>query len=233
MKRAKRPALVATLTGATLLLAACTAGEVVRTPDEYIEDLFTLGNWEQVELAADNDVELISLEHRVVFQNGETTLDELERRRLLSFIRRTLVNSADRVSLLGPRRDFGKHDPVTDARLNFLKGELAALGIASNMPAGDLVRQNSSEQLTVVVTRAIVLTPDCGQPKPSKGRRPEFVLGCANTANLGLMVADPLDLKEGRVAGPADGEAMSLSIQRYRAGEVTPLDDAEASTTGE
>ena len=58
-------------------------------------------------------------------------------------------------------------------------------------------------------------------------------MGCSNTANLGLMVADPLDLKEGRTMGPADGEFGALRIQRYREGEVQEFETDDTATTEE
>ena len=36
------------------------------------------------------------------------------------------------------------------------------------------------------------------------------------------MLADPGDLLRGRTLGPADGEALSGSIRRYRAGKIIP-----------
>ena len=56
-------------------------------------------------------------------------------------------------------------------------------------------------------------------------------IGCSTNANLGQMVADPLDLQQGRPAGAADGEAASLSIQRYRRGETRELENSELGVT--
>jgi pilus assembly protein CpaD len=56
--------------------------------------------------------------------------------------------------------------------------------------------------------------------------------GCANQANLALMVADPRDLVEARAIDPADGLRRSAILEKYRAGEttITQRDDSELIT---
>ena len=39
--------------------------------------------------------------------------------------------------------------------------------------------------------------------------------GCANTTNLGLMVASPADLVSGRTLAPADGQPAVAAVERY------------------
>ena len=46
--------------------------------------------------------------------------------------------------------------------------------------------------------------------------------GCSNAANLSLMLANPADLQNGQPLAPADGEATTPAIQRYRADKVWP-----------
>ena len=48
-------------------------------------------------------------------------------------------------------------------------------------------------------------------------------LGCANTANLGLMLADPGDLRQGRALGRADGVREAGAISRYETDKVKAL----------
>jgi pilus assembly protein CpaD len=71
----------------------------------------------------------------------------------------------------------------------------------------------------------MAVLPDCDQPQPLEPDPPHFEsgFGCATTNNLGVMVANPADLERGRPLDPADAEAASLSIQRYRVGEIIPL----------
>ena len=56
-------------------------------------------------------------------------------------------------------------------------------------------------------------------------------LGCANTTNLGLMIADPGDLVRGREPDAADGELLTKRIRDYRKGETKALDPEDVGTT--
>jgi type IV pilus biogenesis protein CpaD/CtpE len=46
--------------------------------------------------------------------------------------------------------------------------------------------------------------------------RPQYNYSCSTAAALGMMVANPVDLKTGRSEGAADGEAAARVIQLYR-----------------
>lgn len=84
-------------------------------------------------------------------------------------------------------------------------------------PAGD--RQG----VVLEVHRARVGVPDCTSYPRALQARVDLVasarpLGCANTANLGRMVAEPADLLHGRALGPADGAPEAKAVEKYRAG---------------
>ncbi len=51
-------------------------------------------------------------------------------------------------------------------------------------------------------------------------------LGCANTANLRAMVADPADLEHGRPLGPADGNRETRAVETYQQGKVKAFGDS-------
>ncbi len=212
-------------------LTGCNAGDLFRGPDEYVRSIVTTGKWRQAVRSPDNDVEIITIEHAVAFQSSAEGLSRGERKRLLDFLRRSQIGGSDRISLHGPMRDFGRHDPVTAARLEALKAELDRVGLKSVIADDGRIAPSDTEQVAVLVTRAIAISPDCRQSSPPRGHRPEFVMGCSNTTALGAMVADPLDLREGRTMGPADGEAGALGIQRYRERELEELEDADTQTT--
>ena len=214
-----------------LLLAGCNTGEVWRTPDEYVGDLFRTAKWRQAKRAPENAVELIGVEHVVAFDEGSARMSTAERRRLSGFLSQSRLGRGDSVALLGPLRDQGRHDPVTAARLQFVRGELLVMGISSTVPLEDRPDLALREGISVVIRRSVVISPDCTQQQPSPGNRPRFVMGCANEANIGQMIADPLDLEQGRPADPADGEAAALSMERYRAREATEVEEAESGTT--
>jgi pilus biogenesis lipoprotein CpaD len=79
----------------------------------------------------------------------------------------------------------------------------------------------------IVATTYSVRLPEC----PDWTRSPAFDprnlplsnLGCANAVNLGLMIADPADLAQGRPLGPADGIREAEAVVRYRTDKVKEL----------
>ena len=226
-----RSAAVCLVALTAFLLGACNMGQVVRAPDEWARDFVQTAKWRNAKRSAPNEVEIITIEHAVAFPGSDEGVSPVERQTLLDFLRHTGLQSSDRVTLHGPLRDFGRHDPVTAKRLETLKAELDAVGIPNEIVEDGRIAPNDPDRIAVLITRAVAITPDCGQTQPARGHRPKWAMGCSNTANLGLMVADPLDLKEGRTMGPADGEFGALRIQRYREGEVQEFETDDTATT--
>ena len=50
----------------------------------------------------------------------------------------------------------------------------------------------------------------------------------ANDANLAAMAARPADLAHGRGTGPADGQVITMAVDRLRSGRVKPLTGGDA-----
>jgi pilus assembly protein CpaD len=83
-------------------------------------------------------------------------------------------------------------------------------------------------QVEILLRGEEIVLPGC----PDWSRDPGFDplnlplsnLGCANAVNLGLMVADPADLRFGYPTAPADGVREAEAITRYRSDKVRPLD---------
>lgn len=77
----------------------------------------------------------------------------------------------------------------------------------------------------VVVSRATASVPGC--PDWSRPASPDFVgstmsnYGCAANAALAAMVADPIDLVQGRDGGPTDPAVATRAIGAYRAAPPT------------
>lgn len=89
----------------------------------------------------------------------------------------------------------------------------------------------------VVVSRAAAHVPGC--PDWSRPSTPDFVgsstsnYGCASNAALAAMVADPMDLVQGREAGAATDPATSgKAIRSYRETAPTGKNGLKQETTG-
>jgi pilus assembly protein CpaD len=203
------------------LAAGCTDG---RSPAEYATDLYFHARWQQQQQPLKAQVEPVTIDHRVKFPLGRAVLEAPEREAIHAFLRRSSIEPAEQIEIDGPRNDDGQHDAVTAARLVAVRAELERGGLTAVIPVNPVgFSRVQDDQVGIYVTRILAIAPDCSFPQPSPGQRPDYAWSCATMANMGYMVANPADLQRGRGITPADGEASSASIQRYRAGAVKPL----------
>jgi pilus biogenesis lipoprotein CpaD len=175
-------------------------------------------NWSEVQAPKRNQVEPVRLVHDVRFING-TQLSSVEMAQLDGFLARHDVGYGDRVYVL--TEGAGATSQRGNVVLNYMKAHgIAAAVLPSPEAQPGLVR--------IVLNRYVVVPPNC--PDWSKPTTPDYAnmpmsnLGCANTANFGVMVADPAELIQGRQPGPADAEGSTGAIQRYRTDKVKPLE---------
>jgi len=180
-------------------------------------------DWSAQESPKTNQVSYTQFRHDVEFSGNadQPTTEELQR--LATFMERIALGYGDQVRIAAG-------GPLDRRRAAAIAASLKRRGIASELAAGD----SPPGRVSVAIGRHVVTPPSC--PDWSRRSESDFTnlasanFGCANAANLGLMVADPGDLVRGRSAPTADGEAAVLAIQRYRAGKTRPL--AEGDTQG-
>jgi len=197
------------------------AGEIV------LAHTFDSANWQQMRPTMRPQVEPITRVHTINFAPGSSELDDAEVERLLTFLQESAVHDGARIEIDGPRRDDRFFDPLTAARLADIDAELSRVGLEAEIPDRPIRSlARSDADIAVTVTRATVIPPDCSTEQPSLGMRPQFIHSCSNAALLGMMIADPTDLVRGRTLGPADGEAATQPIQRYRKGATETLKDS-------
>ena len=173
-------------------------------------------------------VQPIAVAHSVPFGAGSVTLDAATGQNIDAFLARQRVDRVDALEVAIPAGGGEIARSRAERILAYLKLKRLHAGLVIDddpkMP-GDTVR--------LVVNRYQVALPGCpdwsGRGGITWDNQPSSNWGCANAVNLGLMVANPADLIGVRDAGPGDGEAQVLGIQRYRKGETTPLLGAETS----
>lgn len=171
-----------------------------------------------------NKVDLVRFGHEVMYRNGARDPSAEERWRLDAFLRNIQIGSGDIILLDGGSPE---QRVALGARLAYRHLSVHQTGV-----------DGAPGRVNVVVERYIVTPPNC--PDWSKPMGEDFEntpiagFGCANTANLGMMVVNPRDLIRGNTPGPADGEAVSAAIKRYRDGEIRELleDDRTSSFEG-
>lgn len=185
-------------------LAGCQA-TVDRPPMEYKKQ---------------NKVELVMFEHDVVYRNGARDPSAAERAKLNAFLRDLQVGPGDTVILDGGLRE----------QRIALGAQLAYKHLNVRQTGED----GAPGRVRVHIERYVVTPPNCpdwSKPMGEDGENtPMPGFGCANTANLGMMVVNPRDLLRGSTPGPSDGQAVSAAIRRYRDGKITELPDEDRVT---
>src|SRR5437667_313193 len=196
MKIFRHPVSVALLLG----LAACVAEySKSEAPDELRVD----GTETRRELA---------------FAAGSAYLPPAEIRKIDQWVLSGGIRPADRVQIAA-----GGPPGLAERRAATIKGEFLRYGIVATALPVDTV---SANRAVVSIGRYAVTLPTC--PNWSQSLRYEFTnaftsnYGCANTTNLGLMVASPADLVSGRPFAGTDAQPAADAVQRYLTDRVKP-----------
>ena len=104
-----------------------------------------------------------------------------------------------------------------------------------------MVDTEASGQVLISYVTHVVTVPECRnwyyESSHDLLNRSHPNYGCAMQRNIGLMIANPADLVEPRMAQSRDAVRDNLVIQRYRAGEVTiseraAVEEAEIAEVG-
>ena len=206
---------------ASLAIAACSPQQ-----GELGDEFFPHAKWEQIPPSPENMVEVVTLRHVVSFGAGDSSLGQSQRGSLDDFIRRNRVHQDDEILV---QSTSGQGDRVAQGRLIAVRNEIARLGLVAADAHGTASPGVGGNAVEVLVTRAVVIPPDCQSPQPKPTLRPESRWGCSTNAALGMMVANPQDLIEGRDLGPADGEQAVKALQRYRADKVKQIKSEETT----
>jgi len=204
------------------LTAGCTEKQLDQSADETAIELyrhvFHHGKWKQLPRPIETQVESVSIGHSVEFADGSPSLSDNERSGLHAFLREKGITRDEVIVLDAPRTTGGMLDGMSVTRLAEIKAELTRTGlkavIASKSQPNSL--RPAGNQVAVVVTRTMVIPPDCNTDEAAPGDKPNYIFSCANTANLGQMIANPEDLVSGRVGSYSDGTVGASGIQRYR-----------------
>ena len=187
------------------------------------------GEWSPAEAPRQTRVDFQRLTHTAGFAANATQLAQGEQQSLGAFLQAAQVTTDDPVYLEG-----ASEDRLSAARISTLARDLTRQGfsVAALPASANAVPRNA---LLVVVERYVVTPPDCPNWTKSQSGDHENAqasnFGCADATNLGLMVADPRDLVIARQLGPAGAAQAGLAIQRYRAGQTSPLAGTQAGQT--
>jgi pilus assembly protein CpaD len=192
--------------------------------DSTDKRLMTYAGWRQSQPHPFPEAAQVPVRHAVRFTGADARMSDVEREALRIFLARNNVEEGSRVLVAGVGPAALSDGRIASVRQALF--ELGHTGVATT-PAASGVEPRIDE---IVVTAQVttVINPTCpGYNAPivlDFENRPIISPGCAVATNIGLMIAEPSDLIAGRPLAPADGEQQNLSIQRYRAGQVTPIE---------
>jgi pilus assembly protein CpaD len=177
------------------------------------------------------------LRHDVRFAPGSALLTDSEKLDLLTFFAGTGVDRNDVIVVGRPADGPGINQPRAEAVQSLLRGNgIPATIVVQPRTDGAAVDGETVDRLAVTVRRYRVVLPGCpnwtGDPLTVFDNRPHGNWGCSTAVNLGMMVANPADLVQGRPLGNANAELLSRSITLYRKGMTKDLiRDAAAAET--
>ena len=164
-----------------------------------------------------NKVELVMFDHEVAFRNGARDPSTAEQNKLNEFLRDIQIGPGDTI--------------ILDGGLSEQRYALGARLAYQHLTVQQTGEDGPPSAVIVHIERYVVTPPNCPDWSKPMGEDSENTplagLGCSDTANLGMMVVNPRDLLRGTAPGPSDGEAVSAAIRRYRAGQTTPLVQAD------
>ncbi len=187
-------------------------------------------HWSPAAAPKANQVEPVNLHHDVAFARAAVQVEARAFEALRAFLARHDVGYGDRIYVVGALRE---PNPVTTRRAESVALLLRRHGLDPLvLESAEWAGTPEPDAVRVLVHRFVVRAPACPdwrKPAVDYGNTPSSNFGCADAVNLGLMVADPRDMIEGRPEGHADGTRAAAAIKRYRDGKVIPLDRSGAA----
>ncbi len=212
----------ATIVGlATLSLAACSEKAQEQSLGENLQDgvelVFYHGKWQQGPAPLRNHVEDITFEHSVLFAPGSSAMGGGQMAELRAFFAEAGISPENTVRIEVPNPNLEPVSPLSQGRLANVEQAIVDMGLEARMTVSRSAELNpENDRVNILVTKLVVVEPDCREPQPEAGQRPNYRFSCADTSNLGEMVANPEDLRHGRGHEHSDADAATLRIQKYR-----------------
>jgi len=169
--------------------------------------------------------------HEVRLTAKETRMSEDETVKLLVFLNQHARAARYTIFVWAGTSLGGMSDQRADVVRDFLDDQgfnTRLISMTGNAPTLE------ASHVKVQVRRYTVTVPGCpnwtADPTTTSDNIVHSNWSCANTSNLGLMVANPADLNRGRVMGTADADLLTKRIRDYRKGETKALDPEDIGT---
>lgn len=194
-----------------------------------------VAEWTPAESPKVNKIERTVFMHTIHYPAHTSKMEEREKKTLLKFLNLNAPSpSAVNITLV----EFGGH---SDKRIKDIQRELIKYGISYDAVEIESGERDSKEKgsagsgVELIIERYLVIPPSCGDFSQAIGDAQQAQApsnyGCADMANLGMMVANPRDLIKGRPLGSSDGTVIAAGVDRYRKDKAKDLIDTSTTTT--
>jgi pilus assembly protein CpaD len=183
--------------------------------------------WSDVQSPKKLQVDYVRMQHATAFTPGSADLAQGEAAELVAFLEQSQATGEDHLYL-----QAATDDGLAAQRIASMTHQLVPRGIgASTLPPS--AKDVPADHMLLVLERYVVTPPNCPDwTKPAYGAGHSNAMpsnyGCADTTNLGLMIADPHDLVIGRTLGPSEGNPAYAAVTRYRDCKTRSLTPASA-----
>lgn len=194
-----------------------------------------VADWTPSESPKKNVVDRAILSHTIHYPAHSSSFEGRERRALHQFLTAHVQKPSSVTIIL---QEYGRH---SEKRIKDVERELVIFGVPFHLITVEyeeapqhkpkkhhkIHKQQTGSGIEMTVERYVVIPPSCGDFSRSIGDADQAYnhsnYGCSDTANLGMMVANPRDLINGRTLSPADGTVIAAGVQRYRKDNVKAL----------
>lgn len=198
-----------------------------------------VAQWTPAQSPKVNKVDRAIFTYVVNYPARASSMDKREKRELHKYLRAT-VGSPLAVSII--IEECGGH---SEQRIKDVERELLRFGIPFDLIT---IESDGSEThdknhkhhknrpesgVVLTIERYVVIPPSCGDFSQPIGDAQQAYAhsnhGCADVANLGLMIANPRDLAMGRTLGDSDGAVLAAGVDRYRKDKTKALIDTSTN----
>ncbi|MBP6950692.1 MAG: hypothetical protein KBC28_00545 [Alphaproteobacteria bacterium] len=200
-----------------------------------------VADWTPAESPKENKVERAVFNYTLHYPAHESSMNKNVKKNFLRFLKANIISpSAVTVTL----EEFGGH---SEERIKDIERELLRFGIPYEFIVVSSESENESYHCSshkhhqrsigsgveIIVERYVVIPPSCADfSQPIGDARQAYSpsnFACADTANFGMMIANPRDLIKGRPVGAADGTVMAAGVYRFRTDATKPLMDTSTN----
>lgn len=181
-------------------------------------------DWTPAQSPKKNKVERIFYTYGV--STGDGGLTERDKKKLNQFLEERIS------SPLSVQITLQVKGAVSEKNIKSVKRELMIYGIPGDLISIDYgdaekTKKPFTPHIDLFIERYLVIPPSCADFSQLTGQGKQGIAssnhGCSVEANLGMMVADPRDLIQGRDHSPYEAKTLAAGISRYREGNTTPL----------